>query len=77
MDWAAKHSYCITRAVSLGNIRTLVETPGIMTHSALPSEAQKAGRISPKSIRLSFCLEKAEDIIYDLAASLEMARRSC
>jgi methionine-gamma-lyase len=73
IDWAAKHSYCITLAVSLGNIRTLVEAPGIMTHSALPSEAQKAGRISPNGIRLSFGLEKAEDIIYDLAEGLEKA----
>ncbi len=73
IDWAAKHSYCITLAVSLGNIRTLVEAPGIMTHSALPPEAQKAGRIAPNGIRLSFGLEKAEDIIYDLGEGLAQA----
>ena len=32
----AKSSYCITLAVSLGNIRTLIEHPGSMTHSAIP-----------------------------------------
>jgi cystathionine beta-lyase/cystathionine gamma-synthase len=73
IDWAAKHSYCITLAVSLGNIRTLIEAPGIMTHSALPPEAQRAGRIAPNGIRLSFGLEKAEDIIYDLEEGLARA----
>ena len=70
IDWAAKHSYCITLAVSLGNIRTLIEAPGIMTHAALPPEAQRQGRIAPNGIRLSFGLEKAEDIIADLAEGL-------
>jgi len=73
IDWAAKHSYCITLAVSLGNIRTLIEAPGIMTHSALPTEVQKAARIAPNGIRLSFGLEKAEDIIDDLNEGLAQA----
>ncbi len=73
IDWAATHSYCITLAVSLGNIRTLIESPGIMTHSALPLDAQKAGRIAPNGIRLSFGLEKAEDIIFDLGEGLAQA----
>jgi len=70
INWAATHSYCMTLAVSLGNIRTLIEAPGIMTHSALPCEAQKRARIAPNGIRLSFGLEKAEDIIYDLQDGL-------
>lgn len=70
IDWAAQHSYCITLAVSLGNIRTLIEAPGIMTHAALPGEAQRAARIAPNGIRLSLGLEKAEDIIQDLAQGL-------
>jgi len=70
INWAATHSYCITLAVSLGNIRTLIEAPAIMTHSALPCEAQKHARIAPNGIRLSFGLEKAEDIIYDLQDGL-------
>ena len=73
INWAATHSYCITLAVSLGNIRTLIEAPGIMTHSALPPEAQKQGRIAPNGIRLSFGLEKAEDIIRDLEEGLAQA----
>ncbi len=73
IDWSAKRSYCITLAVSLGNIRTLIEAPGIMTHSALPPEAQKQGRIAPNGIRLSFGLEKADDIVYDLQEGLDQA----
>jgi methionine-gamma-lyase len=73
INWAATNSYCITLAVSLGNIRTLIEAPGIMTHAALPPEAQKRGRIAPNGIRLSFGLEKAEDIIHDLGEGLAYA----
>ncbi|HTU00297.1 MAG TPA: PLP-dependent transferase [Candidatus Sulfotelmatobacter sp.] len=73
INWAASHSYCITLAVSLGNIRTLIEAPGIMTHSALPPSAQEAARIAPNGIRLSFGLEKAEDIICDLDEGLAQA----
>jgi len=73
INWAAQHAYCITLAVSLGNIRTLIEAPGIMTHAALPCEAQRAARIAPNGIRLSFGLEKAEDILYDLEAGLRQA----
>jgi len=70
INWAATHSYCITLAVSLGNIRTLIEAPGIMTHAALPADAQREGRIGANGIRLSFGLEKAEDIIHDLEEGL-------
>ena len=73
INWMAKHSYCITLAVSLGNVRTLIEAPAIMTHAALPPEAQKQGRIAPNGIRLSFGLEKAEDIIHDLGEGLAQA----
>jgi cystathionine beta-lyase/cystathionine gamma-synthase len=41
-----------------------------MTHLALPCDAQKLARIAPNGIRLSFGLEKAEDIIYDLRDGL-------
>lgn len=70
IDWVAQHSYCITLAVSLGNIRTLIEAPGIMTHAALPVAAQRAARIAGNGIRLSLGLEKAEDILADLEQGL-------
>jgi cystathionine beta-lyase/cystathionine gamma-synthase len=66
----AKNAYCITLAVSLGNIRTLIEHPGSMTHSAIPAEEQLAKGLDPGGIRLSIGLEPSADIISDLGTSL-------
>jgi methionine-gamma-lyase len=66
----ATNAYCVTLAVSLGNIRTLVEHPGSMTHSAFPPEEQIARGLDPGGIRLAIGLEKPADIIRDLGASL-------
>ncbi len=71
INFVATNSYCITLAVSLGNIRTLIEHPGSMTHSAIPAEEQAAKGIDPGGIRLAVGLEKPEDIIRDLCAALE------
>lgn len=71
INHVAKHAYCITLAVSLGNIRTLIEHPGSMTHSAIPPEEQMAAGMNPGGIRLAPGLEKPEDIIHDLAVSLD------
>ncbi|MBI5472411.1 MAG: PLP-dependent transferase [Ignavibacteriae bacterium] len=74
INHVAQNSYCITLAVSLGNIRTLIEHPGSMTHSAIPPEEQLAKGLNPGGIRLAIGLEKPEDIIKDLSASLEATR---
>ncbi len=66
----AHEAYCITLAVSLGNIRTLIEHPGSMTHSAIPAEEQVAKEMDPGGVRLAIGLEKPEDIIKDLERSL-------
>ena len=70
----AQEAYCITLAVSLGNIRTLIEHPGSMTHSAIPAEEQVAKGLDPGGIRLAIGLEKPEDIISDLRYSLDSTR---
>jgi cystathionine beta-lyase/cystathionine gamma-synthase len=70
----AKNAYCITLAVSLGNIRTLIEHPGSMTHSAIPPEEQMAKGLNPGGIRLAIGLEKPEDIIQDLSRSLNATK---
>jgi cystathionine beta-lyase/cystathionine gamma-synthase len=67
----ARNAYCITLAVSLGNIRTLIEHPGSMTHSAIPADEQVARGLDPGGIRLAIGLEKPADIIADLKRSLE------
>lgn len=74
INHVAKNSYCITLAVSLGNIRTLIEHPGSMTHSSIPPEDQIAKGLNPGGIRLAIGLEKAEDIISDLSSSLDFIR---
>jgi methionine-gamma-lyase len=66
----ASEAYCITLAVSLGNIRTLIEHPGSMTHSAFPPDEQIAKGLDPGGVRLALGLEKPEDIIRDLEYSL-------
>ncbi|HEX9657466.1 MAG TPA: PLP-dependent transferase [Bacteroidota bacterium] len=70
INHVAQNSYCVTLAVSLGNIRTLIEHPGSMTHSAIPPAEQVAKGLNPGGIRLSIGLERPEDIIRDLEASL-------
>jgi cystathionine beta-lyase/cystathionine gamma-synthase len=71
IDHVADNAYCITLAVSLGNIRTLIEHPGSMTHSAIPAEDQVAKGLEPGGIRLALGLERPEDIILDLTRSFE------
>lgn len=70
VDWIAKHSYCLTLAVSLGQLRTLIENPGAMTHAAVPVEDRERGGIKPNGIRLSVGIESAADIIRDLQQAL-------
>ena len=71
IDYIAERSYSITMAVSLGQIRTLIENPYSMTHAALPEEEKRARGIEPGGIRLSVGLEDWQDIIDDLAEALE------
>lgn len=71
VDYIANNSYTMTLAVSLGNIRTLIEHPGSMTHAAIPPEEQMKRGVDPGGIRLSVGLEKPEDIIDDLSAALQ------
>src|SRR5262249_19269376 len=71
IDYIAEHSYTITLAVSLGQIKTLIENPSGMTHSALPKEEQLARGIEPGGIRLSVGLEDWHDVIEDLKRALD------
>jgi cystathionine beta-lyase/cystathionine gamma-synthase len=70
MDHIADHALSITLAVSLGQIRTLIEHPSSMTHAAVPAEVQHKAHIDPGGIRLSMGLEHPDDIIADLSAAL-------
>lgn len=71
IDYIAAHSYTITLAVSLGQVKTLIENPYSMTHAALPDEEKLARGIAPGGIRLSVGLEDWQDIIEDLRQALD------
>ncbi len=71
VDYLAEHAYSITLAVSLGQIKTLIEHPFSMTHSALPDEQKREFGMHPEGIRLSIGLEDWHDIIRDLELALE------
>lgn len=71
INYLAKNAYTITLAVSLGHIRTLVEHPSSMTHSAIPLGEQIKKGIDPGGIRLSVGLEKVDDIINDISQALD------
>ena len=70
MDFIATNSYTITLAVSLGQLRTLIEHPGSMTHASYPADEQVKRGIDPGGIRLSAGIEDPQDIIRDLDAAL-------
>lgn len=71
IDWAAKNAYTLTLAVSLGQIKTLLEAPYSMTHAAMSAEDKLARGLVPGGIRLSIGLEDRKDIIADLKGALE------
>ncbi len=67
----ASTALSVTLAVSLGQIRTLIEHPASMTHSSIPPDAQIAAGIHPGGIRLSVGIEDVRDILADIEAALE------
>jgi cystathionine beta-lyase/cystathionine gamma-synthase len=73
IDWIAENAYSITLAVSLGQVKTLIEHPYSMTHSVLSDHDKIAGGVHPGGIRLSVGLEDADDIAADLDAGLAHA----
>ncbi|MCU9840440.1 methionine gamma-lyase [Ruegeria sp. WL0004] len=61
----------IARAVSLGDAETLIQHPASMTHSTYTPEERAEHGISDGLVRLSVGLEEVEDILADLAQSLD------
>jgi len=53
-------------AVSLGNVKTLIETPFSMTHSSVPEEEKENNSLLKNGIRLSAGIESPEDLKKDL-----------
>lgn len=76
MNHIADNAYTVTLAVSLGQLRTLIEHPGSMTHVSFPAAEQMRRGIDPGGIRLAVGIEKADDVIKDLKAALEHIKKS-
>ena len=72
VDHIAEKSYTITLAVSLGQIKTLIESPFSMTHAVVPEEDKIRVGLQPGGIRLSLGLEDRHDIIADLEDALRV-----
>ncbi len=58
-------------AVSLGDVDTLIEHPGSMTHSGYSEEELLECGIKPGFVRLSIGLEHLDDIVEDLKQALD------
>jgi methionine-gamma-lyase len=71
VDEVAENSTTITLAVSLGQIKTLIESPFSMTHASVPEDEKIRSGWQPGGIRLSRGLEDWHDIIADLEDVLE------
>jgi len=70
IDHIAHNAYSICLAVSLGQIKTLIECPYSMTHSSMPADEKARHGVVPGGIRLSCGLEDWEDIVSDLDVAL-------
>ena len=59
-----------TLAESLGGVESLVAHPATMTHAAMSAEARAAAGIGDGLLRLSVGIERADDLVADIAAAL-------
>lgn len=71
VDRLADKAYTLTLAVSLGQVRSLIEKPDTMTHAVVPGETQGGENIPLSGIRISVGIEDPEDIIEDLLCAFE------
>ncbi|QQE81177.1 methionine gamma-lyase [Alicyclobacillus sp. SO9] len=62
------------RAVSLGEVHTLIQHPASMTHSPVPPEVRKEMGIDDGLVRLAVGLEDPRDIWADLEQALDSVR---
>jgi O-acetylhomoserine (thiol)-lyase len=62
------------RMVNMGDAKSLACHPASTTHRQLNPEEQRKAGVTPEMLRLSVGIEHIDDILADLAQSLEMAR---
>jgi len=71
IDRVLKRIELIIYAESLGGVETLITYPMMQTHAAIPEEIRNKLGVTDKLLRLSVGIENVEDLIDDLARSLE------
>lgn len=59
-----------TLAESLGGVESLIEHPGVMTHSSIPADVRREKGLSDRLIRLSVGIEHVDDLLDDLDNAL-------
>lgn len=64
-----------TLAESLGGVESLIEVPWCMSHASMPEDARRAAGITEGTIRVSVGIEHPDDLVADLLAGLDSARR--
>lgn len=72
MNHLAKNALTYTLAVSLGHVKTLIEHPSSMTHSAISPEDQLKAGIDPGGVRLACGLEEPDALIEEMDAALKI-----
>lgn len=65
----------VSRAVSLGSVDTLIQSPAALTHRVVDPEAREAAGVPEDLLRLSVGLEAVDDLWFDLRQALERVRR--
>jgi len=63
-------------AESLGGVESLVCHPATMTHAPVSADALAAAGIGQNLIRMSVGLESGADLVDDVVAALEVARKA-
>ena len=58
-------------AESLGGVESLISVPGRMTHASVPAERRESMGLTDSLVRLSVGIEDPEDLVADLAGSLD------
>ncbi|MEN9731270.1 MAG: hypothetical protein RL488_580, partial [Actinomycetota bacterium] len=64
-----------SHVANIGDVRSLVIHPASTTHSQLTPEQQLTTGVTPGLVRLSVGLESVDDLIADLKAGFEVAKK--
>ncbi|QGY45857.1 cystathionine gamma-synthase [Maribellus comscasis] len=71
VNYFLKNLKIISLAESLGGVESLICYPAAMTHGSIPEKKRNAIGVSNDLVRLSAGIENVEDLIEDLAQSLD------